>query len=169
MNVNPTYLLMMGFDPEILDVEEAKLEKFNQIKETTEEQLKEKINKLWKDWLEMYKKRLQKEKDFVLKKNDDKMDEETKGDAELDQSKTVQEFDKTRKARMDKVNPKFILRNYLAEEAIKLAEGGDYSKVETLLQLLLNPFEDKENIKKTKDYSKCRPRWAQNICVSCSS
>lgn len=43
---------------------------------------------------------------------------------------------------MDKVNPAFILRNYLLEEAIQLAEKNDYSKVHELFKLVKRPFDE---------------------------
>ena len=43
---------------------------------------------------------------------------------------------------MDQVNPAFILRNYLLEEAIQAAEKNDYSKVHELLKLVKRPFDE---------------------------
>ena len=40
------------------------------------------------------------------------------------------------------VNPKFILRNYMAQEAIDASEDSDFSKLETLIVVLTNPFEE---------------------------
>lgn len=45
---------------------------------------------------------------------------------------------------MDKVNPKFILRNYLMEEAIKQATNNNFSRVDELLDLSNNPFNETE-------------------------
>ena len=42
---------------------------------------------------------------------------------------------------MEKINPAFILRNYLLEKAIKNAEKGDFTQVEQLLSLCEKPFE----------------------------
>ena len=68
---------------------------------------------------------------------------------------------------MNTVNPKFILRNYLAEQAIrKAADEKDFSQVATLLKVLEKPFEEQ---KQYADYSKPPPEWAQHIEVSCSS
>ena len=41
-----------------------------------------------------------------------------------------------------RLNPKFVLRNYIMEEAIKKAENEDFSEVEKLLKIVLNPFEE---------------------------
>ena len=64
-----------------------------------------------------------------------------------------------------RVNPSFILRNYLLEEAIETAEKGDFSKVEEMLKKVLEPFGDVEKVKTTKQ----RPDYRFDICVSCSS
>jgi len=45
---------------------------------------------------------------------------------------------------MNKVNPSFVLRNYLLEEAIQMAEGGDFTMVDSLLKHAETPYEDKE-------------------------
>lgn len=68
---------------------------------------------------------------------------------------------------MDSVNPKFILRNYLMEEAIKQADKyEDFSKVDKLLELAMNPFDEHSVV---GEYSKIPPKWAFDICISCSS
>lgn len=50
------------------------------------------------------------------------------------------DYDKARSESMDRMNPSFILRNYLMEDAIKSAEDGDFTKVNDLLKKSLNPF-----------------------------
>ncbi|MDP2805452.1 MAG: YdiU family protein, partial [Gallionellaceae bacterium] len=53
----------------------------------------------------------------------------------------VQSDDAERKVRMNSVNPKYILRNYLAQVAIQKAEASrDFSEVDRLLHLLKRPF-----------------------------
>lgn len=75
--------------------------------------------------------------------------------------------DAERKARMDKVNPKYILRNYLAQNAIGLAEQKrDFSEVDRLLRLLRNPFDEQPEM---ETYAAPPPEGAQHIAVSCSS
>ena len=74
--------------------------------------------------------------------------------------------DKQRAIKMKQVNPKYILRNHMAESAIKKAEKKDYSEIERLFNLLQNPFnEQPEN----EEYAGLPPQWAQEISVSCSS
>ena len=75
--------------------------------------------------------------------------------------------DKTRRKEMDMVNPKFILRNYLAENAIRKAvDEGGYSEIERLHKILRKPFEEK---KEFQDYAGVSPDWGKNLVISCSS
>ncbi|HYP67464.1 MAG TPA: YdiU family protein [Thiobacillaceae bacterium] len=72
-----------------------------------------------------------------------------------------------RQASMRAVNPKYVLRNYLAEMAIrKAADEKDYSEVDRLLTLLRKPFDEQPEF---VDYAKAPPDWASKIEVSCSS
>lgn len=75
--------------------------------------------------------------------------------------------DAERKARMDKANPKYILRNYLAQTAITKAEKDrDYSEIDRLLKLLARPFDEQPEM---ESYAEPAPEWARHIEVSCSS
>jgi uncharacterized protein YdiU (UPF0061 family) len=75
-----------------------------------------------------------------------------------------------RKQKMDAVNPKYVLRNYMSQLAIDKADEGDYSLIDDLFQLLKNPY--KEQPKNEKWFAK-RPEWARNkvgcSMLSCSS
>jgi uncharacterized protein YdiU (UPF0061 family) len=78
-----------------------------------------------------------------------------------------QSVDAERKWRMDRVNPKYILRNYLAQVAIRKAEESrDFSEVERLLALLKRPFDEQP---KMDSYAALPPDWARHVEVSCSS
>lgn len=74
--------------------------------------------------------------------------------------------DEERKNAMDRVNPKFVLRNYLAQVAIQKAEQKDFSEIEILLKLLENPFDEHPQY---ESYAELPPDWAAHIEVSCSS
>ena len=74
--------------------------------------------------------------------------------------------DAQRQTQMNQVNPKYILRNYMAETAIQQAEQGDYSEVERLLNLLQKPYDEHSD---QAHYAAEPPQWAQQISVSCSS
>lgn len=67
---------------------------------------------------------------------------------------------------MRKTNPKFILRNHLAEEAIRAAQLKDFSGVDTLLTLLQTPFEEHPG---HDSFAEFPPDWAASIQISCSS
>ena len=75
-----------------------------------------------------------------------------------------------RKNVMDKINPKYVLRNYMAQLAIDAADNGDYSIIEELYQLLKAPYD--EQIASENWFAK-RPEWARNkvgcSMLSCSS
>jgi len=78
---------------------------------------------------------------------------------------TVSDDQRAQKMRM--VNPKYILRNYLAEQAIRQAEDkGDYSEISQLLMLLQNPFDEQPEF---ENYAASPPDWSKGISVSCSS
>ncbi len=81
-----------------------------------------------------------------------------------DQGKVVDVH--SRCEQMRKVNPKYILRNYLAQVAIDKAEEGDYSEVEILAQLLKNPFDENP---KFNHYANLPPEWGKSLEISCSS
>jgi uncharacterized protein YdiU (UPF0061 family) len=79
--------------------------------------------------------------------------------------------DDARAAAMNRVNPKYVLRNHLAEVAIGRARGDggeprDFSEVERLLRVLARPYEDQPEF---DDYAKAPPQWAAGLSLSCSS
>jgi serine/tyrosine/threonine adenylyltransferase len=78
--------------------------------------------------------------------------------------------DDERKISMNAVNPKYVLRNYMAQLAIDEADKGDYSLVEELYNLLKNPYSEQPEHEK---YFVKRPDWARDkvgcSMLSCSS
>ena len=102
----------------------------------------EKVKESWLYWFTLYRNRLQ----------------------------TETTSDETRKTTMDAINPKYVLRNYMAQLAIEAAEKEDYSLVEELYTLLKNPYAEQE--KASKWFAK-RPDWARekvgSSMLSCSS
>ena len=75
-------------------------------------------------------------------------------------------LDAERSARMKRVNPKFVLRNHLAEQAIRRARGGDFGETQRLLKVLQRPFDEQPEHEADAGLP---PDWAQSIEVSCSS
>jgi serine/tyrosine/threonine adenylyltransferase len=76
----------------------------------------------------------------------------------------------SRSAEMKKTNPKYVPRNYLAQNAIMAAEKGDLSVLERLMRVLENPYSEQAG---EEDLAAMRPEWARHApgcsALSCSS
>ncbi|XP_074013097.1 protein adenylyltransferase SelO-like [Numenius arquata] len=127
---------------------------FRQLSEITEDQLKKlhipeefwalqdlSKHKLFSEWVTMY----------LLRLNHNKGDSDTK-----------------RRTRMTTVNPRYILRNWMAESAVQKANLNDFSEVRLLQQILQHPFQRQQAAEKA-GYSLPPPAWAKDLKVSCSS
>jgi serine/tyrosine/threonine adenylyltransferase len=75
-------------------------------------------------------------------------------------------LDAERAERMNRVNPKFVLRNHLAETAIERARTGDFSEVQRLLKVLQRPHDEQPEHEADAAFP---PDWAQTLEISCSS
>ena len=81
---------------------------------------------------------------------------------------------------------RYVLRNWIAQNAIQAAESGDYSEVKRVLRLLEQPFTDDAtqalpDERAASEGASCAigegalqydgpvPQWAKRLCVSCSS
>ncbi|XP_073344544.1 protein adenylyltransferase SelO-like isoform X2 [Pagrus major] len=98
-------------------------------------------HKLFSDWLDMYLLRLRGQQ----------------AGSDLD-----------RQHRMKSVNPRYVLRNWMAESAIRKAEMNDFSEVELLHHILSSPFVTQETAEEA-GYAARPPLWAERLKVSCSS
>ena len=74
-----------------------------------------------------------------------------------------QSDDAERKARMDRVNPKYVLRNHLAQAAIEQAQAGQFGEIEALRKLLTRPFDEQPGRERYTAVGTAR------VEVSCSS
>ena len=78
--------------------------------------------------------------------------------------------DSDRLKKMNKVNPKYILRNYLTQLAIDKAENEDFSGINELLEVMKHPYVEQSN---KEEFAKKRPEWARHKAgcsmLSCSS
>ncbi|MFY8180720.1 MAG: protein adenylyltransferase SelO [Flavobacterium sp.] len=106
------------------------------------EEIKKNILEDWEKWFKKYIKRLKRESTS----------------------------DEDRKLKMDAINPKYVLRNYMAQMAIDAANKDDFSIIKELHELLKNPYQEQSNSEKW--YAK-RPDWAREkigcSMLSCSS
>lgn len=67
---------------------------------------------------------------------------------------------------MLQVNPKYVLKNHMLQEAIDKAEKGDFTMVETLLYIAQNPYEE---LPEYEAFTGDTPEEYKNIGLSCSS
>ncbi|KAL4219840.1 hypothetical protein ACF0H5_020251 [Mactra antiquata] len=121
MQTNPGILPALGSRFAAVAQELERLEKLQDMEGITNESKREKDGEAWNKWLQQYKGRLLLEEDGVT---------------------DLANANKERKKVMNDTNPRFILRNYIAQNAIDAAEKGDYSEVRKVLKLLENPFSD---------------------------
>ncbi|XP_054162750.1 protein adenylyltransferase SelO, mitochondrial-like [Oppia nitens] len=151
LQTNPQLLEMLGKGPKAIERVLSKIEKTKELKSMTSEQKLSEDTEIWEKWIDNYVKRLE----FEIKEF-------------MNDSQQLIEFNLRRVQMMNENNPKYILRNYLAQEAIDSAENGDFGAVNQLLKVLENPFKDCDNCE-NKDYSRRPPNWANKLKVSCSS
>ncbi|XP_040921735.1 protein adenylyltransferase SelO-like isoform X2 [Toxotes jaculatrix] len=99
------------------------------------------LHKHFSDWLKMYLLRVSRQEN----------------DTDLDHQN-----------RMKNVNPRYVLRNWMAESAIRKAEMNDFSEVELLHNILSSPFVTQQTAEEA-GYAARPPLWANRLKVSCSS
>lgn len=121
MQTNPGILPALGSRFAAIAQELERLENLSKLNGVTDDDKHGKDSEVWHAWLLQYKERL-------------RLEEEGVSDLDLANKERVEVMNST--------NPKFILRNYIAQNAIDLAEKGDYTEVRRVLKLLENPFCD---------------------------
>ena len=67
---------------------------------------------------------------------------------------------------MRAVNPKYVLRNYLAQQVIQEAQNGDYAPMHELIKVLEHPFDEQPE---HEQYAAPPPDWGKHMNISCSS
>jgi len=117
----PMFLAMMGMEGKLRS-ELEKREKLQQIQHLTTEAKAKRDKELWEVWFQSYEKALQKQYEKAT-------------------SRTTSQLAQNERVKiMTAANPRFILRNWVAQNAISRAEEGDFHEVRNVLNLLENPF-----------------------------
>ncbi|KAJ1161850.1 hypothetical protein NDU88_002331 [Pleurodeles waltl] len=164
---NPQLFALIGTKANI-NKELERIERYSGLQQITSDDLSNENKALWKEWLQKYSSRLKREQNSV---ND------------------VESLNSERVKVMDSNNPKYILRNYIAQNAIDAAESGDFTEVRRVLALVENPFQDEEYLQGVQErrspeeevedaagacssaerkpiYSSKPPLWASELCVT---
>ena len=76
--------------------------------------------------------------------------------------------DSDRMELMQKSNPRYVLRQWMAQSAISKAENDDFSEVRLLYKVLSNPFKTQKEAE-SAGYASPVPGWSKDLVVSCSS
>ncbi|XP_052008434.1 selenoprotein O1 isoform X2 [Xyrauchen texanus] len=121
---NPALFQMLS-DRKTLAQQLERLSRLKELMDISEEQLKAKQSKDWTCWIQKYRQRLARECEFAVN------------------FKAVQE---ERVHVMNSTNPRVVLRNYIAQNAIEAAENGDFSEVQRVLKVLERPFSVQEGL-----------------------
>ena len=125
---NPGLLHLMGASPEMIQRELQRYESSKKWKAMSPQDKAVADKKLWSNWLQQYGQRLQRE---------------------VQAGATAAE----RVAAMRSSNPRLVLRNWIAQEAIAAAEKGDYSYVRDLLEALRRPYDEEgEGVEKDSGF-----------------
>ena len=168
-----------GIEPDLIEYQNMKYKNFenfkNLNKENFEDEKKSRLNK----WLTNYQTRLKYEyenrnssKSIIPEKNIfniplSKYAHNNLLTKHLDY-KTTTDFHSTKKSYMNSLNPKFILRNHIAQRAIEKAEQGQYEELWRIFKIMTTPFDEHSDIPFETEYD-TSTLLAYNICVSCSS
>ncbi|KAL8221148.1 UNVERIFIED_CONTAM: hypothetical protein K2H54_060127 [Gekko kuhli] len=161
---NPQLFALIGTKSNI-NKELEHIEQFSKLQQLKTAELLSRNKGHWKDWLLNYRVRLEKE---------------------LEHTSDAGAWSDERVKVMNLNNPKYILRNYIAQNAIEAAENGDFSEVRKVLKLLEKPYEDTEcygeepaeeeevavaaacssMTSRRLPYSSKPPLWASELCVT---
>lgn len=143
---HPQVLQQFGLTKEDLDRMVLQAEFEQNVGKIKPEEKRSNDRELWTKWLTVYRSR-------VL--------EEFKGKEEDEKDKLTK-----RSELMRTHNPRIVLRNHLAQEAIECAETGDYSKVNELLKVLENPYNRQQEVNDEAATSSIAPTCHQSYDVT---
>ncbi|KAL1767460.1 hypothetical protein HispidOSU_019702 [Sigmodon hispidus] len=156
---NPQLFALMGTQANVTK-ELERVEHQSRLEQLSPAELQSRNMEHWESWLQEYRARLDKEKEGV---------EDTAA------------WQAERVRIMHANNPKYVLRNYIAQNAIEAAENGDFSEVRRVLKLLESPYYSDEAATEATatgpdavarstgeqfSYSSRPPLWAAELCVT---
>uniref|UniRef100_A0A8C0T485 Selenoprotein O n=3 Tax=Canis lupus TaxID=9612 RepID=A0A8C0T485_CANLF len=157
---NPQLFALIGTRANVTK-ELERVEQQSRLEQLSPAELLSKNQGHWADWLQQYRARLEKDREGVS-------DEEA--------------WQAERMRVMHANNPKYVLRNYIAQNAIEAAENGDFSEVRRVLELLETPYHRAEEAARVPEatepegasgadsgghsYSSKPPLWAAELCVT---
>uniref|UniRef100_A0A670YIC5 Selenoprotein O n=2 Tax=Pseudonaja textilis TaxID=8673 RepID=A0A670YIC5_PSETE len=168
---NPQLFALFGTKSNI-NKELERIEQFSKLQQLTASDLVNRNKKTWTNWLQKYRLRLEKEMEHIS---------------------YTDTWNEERLKIMKASNPKYILRNYIAQRAIEAAENGDFLEVRRVLKVLERPYEDSEGFLEASEereeeeigmaaasaaatcssgtqeripYSNKPPLWASELCVT---
>ncbi|GAB6032345.1 hypothetical protein CHUAL_010982 [Chamberlinius hualienensis] len=125
LSQHPEVLSQLGKGAEALKREIERREKFEHLSKLTDEEKRSQDENSWAKWINKYVIRL-------------KLEVTSEGKAER--------LNMERVKIMNSTNPRFILRNYIAQIAIEAAENGDFTEIDKLLRILEKPYDDSDTI-----------------------
>jgi uncharacterized protein YdiU (UPF0061 family) len=168
---NPMTMYSYGIEPDYVELQNLKLNKFKDLKEYNKDNFEEEKIKALSTWLDNYLERLASDKREPLKLTDEillflkyPLPQNAFKNLLFDDNNSKL----NRKELMNKLNPKFILRNHVAQKVIEKAEDGQYEDMWKLLDIMNSPFNEHDEITFEGQYDTSTVL-AYNICVSCSS
>uniref|UniRef100_A0A8C5VA56 Selenoprotein O n=1 Tax=Microcebus murinus TaxID=30608 RepID=A0A8C5VA56_MICMU len=154
---NPQLFALMGTRANITR-ELERVEQQARLEQLSPAELQSRNREHWAGWLQQYRARLDKDMEGV-------------GDAAAWRAERVRV--------MRANNPKYVLRNYIAQNAIQAAEAGDFSEVRRVLKLLETPYDSDSDSGAAREpeepegaagrrlsYSSKPPLWAAELCVT---
>jgi uncharacterized protein YdiU (UPF0061 family) len=182
-------LSAFGLSPQQLQAELVRHQESNRALEVTADQKRKQDAIKWSEWLEQYRTRLLLEVQAPASSTTTSASSTTIADPSSSpppsssSSTTLQASPSmlssaeqraiadARIRLMNANNPRVVLRNYIAQIAIEAAEQGDFSKVNAVLKMLLNPYAEQssEDAELFAQFTAKPPDWASEIRVTCSS
>lgn len=115
---DPNMLAMLGGSQEMIENEERRLEAYQNMRHMSETAKWNKDKQLLWNWVQSYKRRLRNEPGI----------------------ETDSGFDNKRKQTMQRNSPKYVLRNWVAQQTIEAAESGNYEEVRRVQDRLMEPY-----------------------------